>query len=116
MEKDFYKKEEISQIGKETNIQEDTRQSDNSSKSASPHSDEYWAQISNHIRKEIGDTAWRNWIKPLHFAGVESEIIQLETTSRLVRDRVSSHYSDKLRIIAKTLSVFSIGGPMNGRS
>ena len=120
MEKDFYKKEEISQIGRETTIQEDTKQIDNSSISASPHSDkhypdkhqsdehqsdEHWAQISNHIRKEIGDTAWRNWIKPLHFAGVESEIIQLETTSRLLRDRVSSHYSDKLRIIAKTLSL-----------
>ena len=115
MEKDFYKKEEISQIGRETTIQEDTKQIDNSSISASPHSDkhypdkhqsdEHWAQISNHIRKEIGDTAWRNWIKPLHLAGVESEIIQLETTSRLVRDRVGSHYSDKLRIIAKTLSL-----------
>jgi chromosomal replication initiator protein len=110
VEKDYYKKEEISQIGRETNIQEDTKQSDNFITSASPHldkhhSDEHWAQISNHIRKEIGDTAWRNWIKPLHFAGVVSEIIQLETTSRLVRDRVSSHYSDKLRIIAKTLSL-----------
>ena len=62
MEKDFYKKEEISQIGRETTIQEDTKQIDNSSTSASPHSDkhhsdEHWAQISNRIRKEIGDTA-----------------------------------------------------------
>ena len=66
MEKDFYKKEEISQIGRETTIQEDTKQIDNSSTRASTHSDkrypdkhhsdEHWAQISNHIRKEIGDT------------------------------------------------------------
>ena len=98
MKKDVYKKEEISQINRETAIQEDNNQNGNSSKVVSPHSDDQWAEISSHIRKEIGDTAWRNWIKPLHFAGIESEIIQLETKSRLVRDRVSSHYYDKLCI------------------
>ena len=105
MEKNFHKQGKISPINEENTNQDKKIDGDYARKLASINSKDVWEEISGYMHKEIGDTAWRNWIKPLHFSGIEENIIHLKTSSRLVRDRVNSHYSDKLRIIAKSLSL-----------
>ena len=105
MEKDFYKKDVINSTDGKNNTRERSSKTDSTNKNISDKTDELWRLISVQIRKDIGETAWRNWIKPLVFERLETEIIHLKSPSRLVRDRVKSHYADKLRLVAKSLSL-----------
>ena len=105
MEKDFYKKEEINSTDKGNKTLVENLKNSDSNKIESDKPNVVWKVLSEQIRKDIGETAWRNWIKPLEFECLDEEIIYLKSSSKLVRDRVKSHYSDKLRIVAKSLSL-----------
>lgn len=59
-----------------------------------------WQRISARLRADIGDVAWRNWIKPLMPLSLEEGCLCLATNSRLTRERVSGQYLDKLRILS----------------
>ena len=52
------------------------------------------------MRRDIGDAAWRNWIKPLRVDRLEAGTLTLETDSTLTRERVNSQYADRLRVIS----------------
>ena len=52
------------------------------------------------MRRDIGDAAWRNWIKPLRVNRLEAGTLTLETDSTLTRERVKSQYADRLRVIS----------------
>ena len=52
------------------------------------------------MRKDIGDAAWRHWIKPLRVSRLEDGTLTLEAESTLARERVSSQYADRLRVIS----------------
>ena len=60
--------------------------------------EQIWAGVSERMRRDIGDTAWRSWIKPLTPAKIKQDILVLHVDSRLVRDRALSQYSDRLRL------------------
>ena len=59
-----------------------------------------WQRISTRLRSDIGDVAWRNWIKPLTALSLEEGCLSLATNNRLTRERVIGQYLDKLRIIS----------------
>ena len=52
------------------------------------------------MRKDIGDAAWRHWIKPLRISRLKDGTLTLEANSTLARERVSSQYADRLRVIS----------------
>ena len=52
------------------------------------------------MRRDIGDAAWRSWIKPLRVNRLEAGTLTLETDSTLTRERVNSQYADRLRVIS----------------
>ena len=59
-----------------------------------------WGRITERLRRDIGDSAWRNWIKPLRVSRLQDGTLTLEAGSSLARDRVSSQYADRLRVIS----------------
>ena len=59
-----------------------------------------WQRISTRLRADIGDVAWRNWIKPLAPLSLDEGCLCLATNSRLTRERVTGQYLDKLRILS----------------
>ena len=63
----------------------------------------FWEQVSERMRKDIGEAAWRNWIRPLHIQAIEAGELQLSTDNRLTRERVNASYIDRLRIHANCL-------------
>ena len=67
-----------------------------------------WVRVTQRMRHDIGDAAWRNWIKPLRVNRLEAGTLTLETDSTLTRERVNSQYADRLRVISaaefKTMS------------
>ena len=50
--------------------------------------------------KRQGDAAWRHWIKPLRISRLKEGTLTLEANSTLARERVSSQYADRLRVIS----------------
>ena len=62
--------------------------------------DSCWSRVTQRMRKDIGDAAWRNWIKPLRVSRLEDGTLTLEVNSTLARERVSSQYADRLRVIS----------------
>ena len=66
-----------------------------------PHNlDEAWQRVTHRMRQDIGEAAWRNWIKPLRVSRLEDGTLTLEATSTLARERVTSQYADRLRVIS----------------
>ena len=59
-----------------------------------------WGRVTERLRRDIGDSAWRNWIKPLRVSRLQDGTLTLEAGSSLARDRVSSQYADRLRVIS----------------
>ena len=59
-----------------------------------------WSRVTQRMRRDIGDAAWRNWIKPLRVNRLEAGTLTLETDSTLTRERVNSQYADRLRVIS----------------
>ena len=59
-----------------------------------------WGRVMQRMRHDIGDAAWRNWIKPLRVNRLEAGTLTLETDSTLTRERVNSQYADRLRVIS----------------
>ena len=59
-----------------------------------------WGRVNQRMRKDIGDAAWRHWIKPLRVSCLEGGTLILEADSTLARERVSSQYADRLRVIS----------------
>ena len=59
-----------------------------------------WSRVTQRMRRDIGDAAWRIWIKPLRVNRLEAGTLTLETDSTLTRERVNSQYADRLRVIS----------------
>ena len=62
--------------------------------------DAAWDRVALRMRRDIGESAWRNWIKPLRFGRLEDGTLTLEASSTLARERVTSQYADRLRVIS----------------
>lgn len=63
-----------------------------------------WANVSERMRQDIGDTAWRSWIKPLIPSDIEANQLILHADNQLLRDRALSQYADRLRIHVRSES------------
>ena len=59
-----------------------------------------WDRVAQRMRRDIGDAAWRSWIKPLTVSRLEDGTLTLDATSTLARDRVNSQFADRLRVIS----------------
>ncbi|MBT6123130.1 MAG: chromosomal replication initiator protein DnaA [Candidatus Puniceispirillum sp.] len=62
--------------------------------------DACWEKVSARMRVDLGDAAWRSWIKPLRVGALQNNMLIIEADSSLARDRVSSQYADRLRVIS----------------
>ena len=69
---------------------------------SSGDADDPWARVTSRMRQDIGEAAWRNWIKPLRVSRLEDGTLTLEANSTLARERVTSQYADRLRVNAET--------------
>ena len=52
--------------------------------------DDAWERVTNRMRQDIGDAAWRNWIKPLRVSRLADGTLTLEASSTLACERVTN--------------------------
>ena len=60
------------------------------------HNIEIWDKVKNRLRKELGETLYRSWLKPLKLIKIKKNTIIFSADTSLVRDRVERQYTDRI--------------------
>ena len=58
-----------------------------------------WARIRGRLREEVGDSAYKSWMRQMTLQGVEGDEVIITLPTRFMRDWVSSQYGDRLRTL-----------------
>ena len=67
-----------------------------STPSAHPLHLEQWSAIRSHLQEELGDAAFRSWLKPLTLRRIENGEALVAAPSRFLRDWVSARYAARI--------------------
>ena len=59
-------------------------------KTTHPLHEEQWAAIRAHLQEELGDAAFRSWLKPLTLRRIENGEALVAAPTRFLRDWVSA--------------------------
>jgi len=59
--------------------------------------EQQWARVKARLKDEVGEAAYRNWLRPLTLADMEGSELVMGVPSRVVRDWVRTNYADRLR-------------------
>ncbi|WP_366553360.1 chromosomal replication initiator protein DnaA [Aquibaculum sediminis] len=60
---------------------------------------EIWARVRARLRTEVGDAAFRSWLKPLTLIGLHNGQLRMAVPSRFMRDWLNSNYVDRIRML-----------------
>ncbi|MCR9221491.1 MAG: chromosomal replication initiator protein DnaA [Alphaproteobacteria bacterium] len=55
-----------------------------------------WARIRARLRAEFGETAFKNWLKPLVLDGLDEGVVRLNAPNRFMRNWIESQYGERL--------------------
>ncbi|MBM3518783.1 MAG: chromosomal replication initiator protein DnaA, partial [Alphaproteobacteria bacterium] len=61
--------------------------------------DAQWESVCAKMRVEIGEAAYRSWLKPLAVAEVANGAVRLAVPTRFMRDWVVAHYAERLEAL-----------------
>ena len=60
---------------------------------------EQWARVRGRLRAEVGDAAFRSWLKPLTMVSAKKGVVRMSVPTRFMRDWVVSHYSESIQML-----------------
>ncbi len=66
---------------------------------STPPIDTQWKKISGLLRAEIGEAAYRSWLRPMTVRGEHGGMVTMSAPTRFMRDWVVAHYADRLRAL-----------------
>jgi len=55
-----------------------------------------WTRVLGHLKGEVGDTAFRSWLRPMAIQRAADGQAVLAAPTRFLRDWVVTHYADRL--------------------
>src|SRR5690625_882693 len=58
-----------------------------------------WTRVRGRMRAEVGDAAFRSWLKPMQLVGLRSNTLRMAVPSRFMRDWINNNYADRLRVL-----------------
>lgn len=56
-----------------------------------------WKKVRGLLRAEIGEAAYRSWLKPMAVCGHQDDLLTMAVPTRFMRDWVMARYEDRLR-------------------
>src|ERR1700730_16245301 len=68
-------------------------------KGLSPEIQGQWARIRGRLREEVGDAAYRSWLKSMTLADVNGGRVRIAVPTKFLRDWVATHYADRIRVL-----------------
>ena len=57
--------------------------------------DSKWLSFKKNLKKNVGDSAFNNWLKHLNFVSLEENTITFSVPTKFLRDWIVNNYSDK---------------------
>ena len=60
---------------------------------------ERWARVRGRLRAEVGEAAFRSWLKPLTLMAVGRGVVRMAVPTRFMRDWVQSNYAEQIRAL-----------------
>ncbi|MDH3472157.1 MAG: chromosomal replication initiator protein DnaA [Rhodospirillales bacterium] len=61
-----------------------------------PHHYEQWARVRGRLRAEVGEAAFRSWLKPLTLLSTNKGVVRMAVPTRFMRDWVRSNYAERI--------------------
>ncbi|HSE79303.1 MAG TPA: chromosomal replication initiator protein DnaA [Alphaproteobacteria bacterium] len=61
--------------------------------------DAQWVRVRARLKSEVGEAAFKSWLKPLTLLSVVDGEIRLAVPTRFMRDWVRTHYADRIRAL-----------------
>jgi len=61
--------------------------------------DEQWARVRGRLRAEVGEAAYRSWLKPLTMVSVKNDVVRMAVPTRFMRDWVLSNYAQRIETL-----------------
>jgi chromosomal replication initiator protein len=55
-----------------------------------------WARVLSHLKAEVGEAAYRSWLRPMSVERVDDGEAVVAAPTRFLRDWVATHYADRL--------------------
>ena len=60
-----------------------------------------WLSFKKNLKKNVGDSAFNNWLKHLNYVSLEDATITFSVPTKFLRDWIVNNYSDKIKNEAK---------------
>ena len=58
-----------------------------------------WDRVKVRLRDEVGDAAYRSWLRPITLHAVSEGAVKLALPTRFMRDWVATHYAERIRTL-----------------
>ncbi len=58
-----------------------------------------WDRVRGRLREEVGDAAYRSWLRPITVHEVQDGAVRLALPTRFMRDWVATHYGERIRVL-----------------
>jgi chromosomal replication initiator protein len=68
----------------------------NQDETVSGASESEWNRVLDHLKGEVGETAFRSWLRPISVQRVDGGQAVIAAPTRFLRDWVATHYADRL--------------------
>ena len=60
-----------------------------------------WEKIKTKLKKQVGETAYNNWLKQLSYNSSEEDNLTVSVPTKFLRDWIANHYADTIKNICK---------------
>jgi len=61
--------------------------------------EQQWVRVRARLRDEVGEAAFKSWLKPLTLAGIDEGVVHIAVQTRFMRDWVVAHFADRIRAL-----------------
>jgi len=61
--------------------------------------DQVWVRVRARLRDEVGEAAFKSWLKPLTLSGIDDGAVRIAVPTKFMRDWVNSHYAERIRCL-----------------
>ncbi|CUW37071.1 chromosomal replication initiator protein DnaA, DNA-binding transcriptional dual regulator [Magnetospirillum sp. XM-1] len=58
-----------------------------------------WDRVKVRLKDEVGDAAYRSWLRPITLHGMSDDAVKLALPTRFMRDWVNTHYAERIRTL-----------------
>ena len=58
-----------------------------------------WDRVKGRLRDEVGDAAYRSWLRPITVHQIHDGAVRLALPTRFMRDWVATHYAERIRTL-----------------